>query len=279
MQKVDVSKAYRELLDDFIDFSAGLAEADWKRPTLFPSWTVGDIYAHVASGAIRKLSDIRKKERSRVGQAIGMDFDTLVSFINADNERWVETLRPLDMSLVIDMLGRYYGELIDALESMDPDAEAVHQVAWAHDSVSPAWLDTAREYTELWTHQMQIREVFGDASPLEPRFYRPFLETCLAALPTHFGRLREPDDFGLLLRVGDDMAWFITRKDGIVSWREAAIADSAVTEPSVVDIRREDAWKAWMRAIDPKEAARRATLGGDRRPGLHLLGMKCVMML
>ena len=43
----------------------------------------------------------------------------------------------------------------------DPDAPAVFSVAWAGEDKSAHWFDVAREYTEKWHHQQQIRDAVG----------------------------------------------------------------------------------------------------------------------
>ncbi len=52
--------------------------------------------------------------------------------------------------------------------ALDPDAPALFAVAWAGESQSDNRFDTAREYTERWHHQMQIREGVGARVSSEP---------------------------------------------------------------------------------------------------------------
>ena len=69
-------------------------------------------------------------------------------------------------------------------------------MAWAGESESQSWFDVARELTERWHHQQQIRLAAG-APPLDdPRWSGPVFETFLRALPFRYrdtaapGRLR-----------------------------------------------------------------------------------------
>jgi hypothetical protein len=59
--------------------------------------------------------------------------------------------------------------LAAAVAALPPHAEAPFGVAWAGETRSANWLDTGREYTERWHHQMQIRDAVGAPPLLERR--------------------------------------------------------------------------------------------------------------
>lgn len=44
---------------------------------------------------------------------------------------------------------------------MSVDMVGEGHVSWASDGPVPLWFDMARELTERWVHQMQIREAVG----------------------------------------------------------------------------------------------------------------------
>ena len=46
-------------------------------------------------------------------------------------------------------------------------------VIWAGSDPAPMWLRVAREYTERWHHQQQIREALGRAFLTEPQWFAP----------------------------------------------------------------------------------------------------------
>jgi hypothetical protein len=48
-------------------------------------------------------------------------------------------------------------QFFDFLKTLNPNDKAIFSVAWAGESESENWFDVAREYTEKWHHQMQIR--------------------------------------------------------------------------------------------------------------------------
>jgi hypothetical protein len=60
----------------------------------------------------------------------------------------------------------------------------VFSVAWAGEAESKNWFHVARDYSEKWHHQQQIREAVGQtAELLTPALYRPLLDTLLRDLP------------------------------------------------------------------------------------------------
>src|SRR5258708_38046271 len=56
-------------------------------------------------------------------------------------------------------------------------------VSWAGPDPAPIWLDSAREYTERWLHQQQIRDAVNKPGLKEKRFFHPVLDTFVRALP------------------------------------------------------------------------------------------------
>ena len=72
-------------------------------------------------------------------------------------------------------------------------------VSWAGEARSPVWFDVARELTERWHHQQQIRDAVG-ADPLTTReFLHPVLDTFMRALP--FASRHVTADDGTLWKV------------------------------------------------------------------------------
>ncbi|MGW4066552.1 hypothetical protein [Nocardia grenadensis] len=85
--------------------------------------------------------------------------------------------------------------LIDLLAHLGPELDRVWavtadlagparlNVSWAGSDTSPAWLDIAREYTEFWVHQQQIRDAVSWQGADEVALMRPVLVTFLHAVP------------------------------------------------------------------------------------------------
>ncbi|MEM6735168.1 MAG: hypothetical protein AAF620_03760 [Bacteroidota bacterium] len=66
---------------------------------------------------------------------------------------------------------------------MNPWDEAMFSVAWAGESKSYNRMHMAREYTEFWHHQQQIREAVDEHGILTNEFFYPVINTFFQALP------------------------------------------------------------------------------------------------
>src|SRR6266403_1800719 len=71
--------------------------------------------------------------------------------------------------------------------SRDPDASAPYGVSWAGEEKSSNWFDTAREFTERWHHQQQIRLAVNKPGIMTRELYYPVLDCFLRALPFTYG--------------------------------------------------------------------------------------------
>ncbi|MEO6196827.1 MAG: hypothetical protein ABIP58_01850, partial [Dehalococcoidia bacterium] len=89
-------------------------------------------------------------------------------------------------------------------------------VSWAGESESPNWFDLAREYTEHWHHQAQIREGAGLPMLYEPRLFAPVLETFVRALPHTFRDVDAADGTHVTLRItgAAGESWSLVRQAG-----------------------------------------------------------------
>jgi hypothetical protein len=79
----------------------------------------------------------------------------------------------------LELTGKQFYAYIQSLDQMAMNGV----VSWAGPDPAPAWLDTAREYTERWVHQQQIRDAVKKPGLKEKRFFHPVLETFVRALP------------------------------------------------------------------------------------------------
>jgi hypothetical protein len=68
------------------------------------------------------------------------------------------------------------------LAGLDPEAEDV-TVSWAGAGPHPNWLDVAREYTERWVHQQQIRQAVVRPGLEQCEYAEPVVDTFVRALP------------------------------------------------------------------------------------------------
>ena len=133
----------------------------------------------------------------------------------------------------------------------------------------------AREYTERWHHQQQIRDATGRPGLYERRLFEPVLDTFVRGLPHAFRGVEAENGVAVRLRVTGALQrqWVLARRAG--KWElfegEGDRADVEVT------IAAEKAWKIFTRGIRGAEAMRCAEIGGQRELGEKVVGMVSVI--
>jgi len=174
-----------------------LAPDDWERQTVAPMWTVKDVAAHPLDTQLRKLSFGRDGYAPLPPPRIASNRD-LVSFINRLNAEGVTVYRRLSPPVLIGWMEQTSREAASYYAALDPFASARIGVSWAGESISANWFDVARDLTERWHHQQQIRLALGDPANAQnpsangarslrgimiPELYHPVLDCFMRALP------------------------------------------------------------------------------------------------
>ena len=250
----------------------GLSPADWERATVCASWSVKDVASHLLAGDAGILS--RGRDGYTAGESAGETYEEFVTFINRLNDSWVQATRRLSPRLLCDLLEFTGPPVEEYFASLDPDATGA-PVAWAGPEPAPVWLDLAREYTERWHHQQQIRDAVGRPGLKEPRFFAPVLDTFVRALPHTFRDVSADEHTTLQFSVRGDSGgdWFLVREPG--QWKLLLEADSKPA--AMVSLAQEDAWRLLTRGIRPDEARLRATTGGEEQFISRMLEMISVI--
>ncbi len=185
----------------------------------------------------------------------GADPRDLVAALDAKNQRWVDGAAGLSRRVVSDLLVWAGRELADHDAAADLTAPAF--VGWAADGPVPAWLDLAREFTEQWVHQQQIREAVRLPGSHRRHLDR-VLRTFVWAYPHQLGRFPDlPADAVIALDLGDRRRWDLVRRpDGWdledrppvrdtavpdIELPDAAVPDAAVPDAAVPDAAVPDA--------------------------------------
>ncbi|MCH7577299.1 MAG: maleylpyruvate isomerase family mycothiol-dependent enzyme [Chloroflexi bacterium] len=264
---VDLFPAERDAL---LELLSGLSEEEWSRPTVCAGWSVKDVALHLLGDDIGKLSRGRD---AFSGAAFvpkeGRDFEAdLLAFINEANERWVRATRRISPHLLCDLL-RFTGEETQRYFQSLNLFEVGEPVSWAGPEPAPVWLNIAREYTERWLHQQQIRDAVGKPGLKESRAFAPVLDTFVRALPHTFRGVLAPEGALVKLAISGDAGgeWSLVRGDG--KW--GLYLDADVEPIAVVVMDQETAWRLFTKGISKDEASANATLSGDRSLGMKVL--------
>jgi uncharacterized protein (TIGR03083 family) len=150
---------FAPLHDELMALLRGLTSDEWLAPTVAGAWTARDVAAHLLDTGLRRLSMHRDDYTPPTApDAFANGLGGFVNGINASGVAYAQRLSP---TLLIDLHDRHGPQLAEFLASLDPFAEAKWGVSWAGDEHSPMWFDVARELTERWHHQQQIRDAVG----------------------------------------------------------------------------------------------------------------------
>lgn len=276
---LDTAPLFPDLHAELLSLLRALEPADWERPTVAGVWRVRDVAAHLLDGELRTLAAHRDGHRlSAHGPATtSADVVALIGRLNAEGVAFAARLSPRLLTDLLEVSGRWMSAFV---ASLDPDAPALFAVAWAGEAQSDNRFDTAREYTERWHHQMQIRAAVGARGRpevlLAPKYLMPLLETSVRVLPHAYRALAAPDGTSVVLRVASapPRGWTLRREDG--GWRlysgVAAQPDARVTGDP------EGLWRLFFNAL-PEGAARAAlTVDGPRPLVAPLLQARAVMV-
>lgn len=169
--------------------------------------------------------------------------------------------RGLSPHVLIDLLAHLGPQLDAHWASLDLAVIGGNDVWWAAPDVpAPVWLHIARECTECWVHQQQIRDAVGRPGADEPELVQPVIDTFLRALPR---TLRDvPADPGMALRITVEGSaggtWTVTRDE--TAW---SMADDP--DPGRMTLLRLDAGTVWLATggITPEVAGAAIRLDGD----------------
>ncbi len=268
-----VTHLFPQLLERLIEVLSSLSREDWRRPASPPAWSVHDVALHLLGGDVGQISGLRDKHRTSAGRVD--QWEDIVALVNERNEEWVAVARRISPSLLVDLL-RLTGEQVTRLyESVDPSSVGP-EVSWAGTGPAPMWLHVAREYTERWHHQQQIREAVGQPLLTERRMFHPVLATFVHALPRTYGDVPAPSGTMISVMIVGDAggAWSLVR--GQDSWT-LHLDDSGATPTSRISIPQQDAWRLFTKSATTDAVRPRVQIEGDQ--GLGLKALETVSMI
>lgn len=250
-----------------------LSPEDWQKPTVAKLWLVKDVAAHLLDGNIRILSILRDDYRGE-NPSIN-SYQDLLDFLNGLNADWVKAMKRVSPQMLIllhELTGPLYCQYY---ASLDPFGKAGFAVDWAGESESKNWMHIAREYTEKFLHQQQIREAVGKPGIMTKEFFYPFMDIFMRALPHTFRDVQSENGTFIQVTVTGDAggSWFLERNNS--QWRLAELNEH--TPSSIIEINQDDAWKLFSKSIRPEQLRDKVSIKGDTQLAAVALGMVSVM--
>lgn len=259
------------LLDrKLIEVLRSLTPDEWEASTLAKQWRVKDIAAHLLDGNIRTISMSRDRYFGETAGAIN-SYRDLVNYLNRLNADWVVAMRRVSPTVIIDLLETTGPVYHDCLAALDPLAPAVFPVDWAGESESQNWFHIAREYTEKWHHQQQIREAVNKQGIMEEPFYSPLIKTFMRALPHTYRNVPAPEGTTIQFNVRNN-EWYLSKREK--GW---TFVDPLQELAARTTIPADVAWKLFTKGIGKEEASAGIRFDGNRSLGEPILSMISVM--
>lgn len=261
-----------------LELLRSLSPEEWERQTISPKWKVKDVAAHLLDTALRGVSFSRD---SYMPPAPNLDPPgALGAYIDRLNEEGVRVYRHLSPQVLISLMETACRQLAEYHAGRDPFALAPYGVSWAGEEKSANWFDTAREYTERWHHQQQIRMAVESPEIQQPgiltrELYYPVLDCFMRALPFTYRNVSASAGTAIRITVSGECgcSWNLLRAD--TSW--------ALTEggqnPSKAEtvIPQEIAWRIFTKGIDRASAQSQVKIKGDAALALPALGMVSIV--
>ncbi len=272
-----VAPLFPELDAALIRLLDSLEDDDWNRPTVCRGWAVRDIAAHLLDGNLRRLASHRDGHFAPPPDDVDLgDYRQLVGFLNRLNADWVQAARRLSPRQLRDLLEHTGRQLSEFLQDLDPFGPAPFPVSWAGEEASQNWFDVAREFTEKWHHQQQIRDAVGSPPLTQRRFRHPVLDTFLRGVPHHYRGVERPPGTRLVIEITGEAGgkWTLGRDEQ--AW---TLSPGPTPEPDVTVVLSDDlAWRVFTNGVTPEEAAAGGTVEGDKELGRTLFDVRSVMV-
>lgn len=264
---VDALDALEEVDARLLPLLDGLTTEEWDRPTIVPGWRVRHVAGHLLDTALRRLTIVRDGVGfERPASPSAADVRTFVDRLNAEGVAVYGRLSP---AMLATLMRAAVAGLHRHLRGLDLDAPAAFAVSWAGEDHSANWFDIARELTERWHHQQQIRLAVDRPGLMERALYHPVLDTFMRVLPHTYRQVAAAPGTHVEVVVSGPCGgtWRLYRAP--TRWLLTATTldgpAARVTIPEAI------AWRLFTKGIARDEAARHVVIAGDKALGTPIL--------
>ncbi len=260
----------RQIDQHLIDLLASLDPAEWELPTIAPEWSVRDVAAHLLDTALRKLS--RGRDQCQVERVDVRSHQDVIALVNRLNREGVTVYRRLSPPVLIALMQLACAQAAYYYESLDPFATAAIGVSWAGEMTSLVWFDVARELTERWHHQQQIRLATNRPGIMLPPLYHPVLDILARPSPC-LSRCRRARRHRLARRGLRRLRTLVppSVKRWLAFASELPLITAHVTIPQAI------AWRVFTKGIDRASARAQLTIRGDVPLAEHILELIAIV--
>jgi hypothetical protein len=215
MQEIQTLHLFPKLSYGLVSLLGSLTIEEWLMPSPIEGRTVKDLASHILDGSIKRLSLQRDQFFSDKPDVT--TYTDLVGYIQQINKEWIMASRRLSPKLLIELMKMVDREVYEFFQGLDPNGKALFPVAWAGETESKNWFDLAREFTEKWHHQMQIRMSLGKPLLMERSYVQPLYKTFMLGLPFALKEARDfPDNTVVKVSISGNYveSWLVVKQNG-----------------------------------------------------------------
>jgi hypothetical protein len=276
VKPIEVNPLFSVLSEKLTGLLKSLKQDGWERHTIARLWSVKDVAAHLLDGDLRALS-LQRDGHQMASSPKTRNYKDVVKWLNAINAEWVNTAVRLSPEVIIMLLEQTNEPVAEYFSSLPPFEKSVFPVDWAGEQESKNWLHVAREYTERWIHQQQIRNAVKQEDELMTKeLFYPFIDTLMYGLPYRYAKTKAKEGTVAKVTVSSEIggSWAVTKTTD--NW-QLTKADNKLVADAEVIISPDTAWKLFTKAIKPETAKLRAEIKGNEKLADVALGMLSVM--
>lgn len=273
---IAVNHLFPILNNNLIELLKSLKSDDWERHTIARLWSVKDVAAHLLDGNLKALS-LQRDGHKGISSPKSRNYKDVVKWLNTTNAEWVKTAVRLSPDVVTLLLEQTNQPVEEYFSSLKPFEKSIYPVDWAGEQESKNWLHVAREYTERWIHQQQIRNAVGqERANMTRELFYPFIDTLMQGLPYAFSKTKAKEGTIAKVTVSGETggSWYVLKNEE--NWQLYTNSSEAEADSEVI-LTPDTAWKLFTKAIKPVTAKEKAKINGDEKLADAALSMLSVM--
>ncbi|TAF43037.1 MAG: hypothetical protein EAZ64_09645 [Sphingobacteriales bacterium] len=257
-----------------IELLNSLTTEQWNNQTVAKLWKVKDVASHLLDGNLRALSTSRDTYFGEKPENIH-SYQDLVGFLNYLNMSWTSATKRLSPQVIISLLEITGKEYTEHLKTLKPFENAIFSVAWAGQETSPNWFHIAREYTEKFLHQQQIRDAVGKQDIMTKELFYPFVDTFMFAFAHTFRNISAENGTIVSIEVSTEIGgvWSIIKTDK--GWELDKSENNNAHAKVILD--PETTWKLFSKSWKPEQVTDKAKILGDTTLAKQALNIVAVM--
>lgn len=273
LPSIDVLSLFPEINKELISLLKSLSSSEWNKSTVLPGRTVKDLASHLLDGSLRRLSLCRDNHQV-TSNKIESNED-LVRYVQELNKSWIEATKRLSTQILIALLELSDQWLYEYFKTLDLNGIAKLPVTWAGQWESQNWFDIAREYTEKWHHQMQIRLAVKKPGISSRKFFYPAIDCFMRGLPQTYNKVPAAEATGIEIEVtgeGGGM-WFLEKSKD--HWY---LVKTLKNDPKAkIKIPDEIAWQIFTDSLSREKAEKEMKILGINALAEPILTMRTVL--